>query len=78
MNDCYNINNLVTELQAGCYSGMCSNNKIISQIRKITSELEIKIDAFPLTMQMEGRECTYEKIETKETFKVPGKIIIVF
>lgn len=68
------INNFVLELQSGCYSGMCSNKKILTQIRNTVSELEIKMFAFVLVMKMEGRGVTIEKLQTKEVSKIPGKI----
>lgn len=61
-------------MQSGCYSGMCSNKKIITKIRKTVSELEIKMFAFNLVMKMEGRGVTIEKIQTKEVSKIPSKI----
>jgi hypothetical protein len=69
------INNFVLELQSGCYSGMCSNKKVLTQIRNTVSELEIKMFAFTLVMKMEGRGVTIEKLQTKEVFKVPGRLL---
>ena len=72
ISDCREIFNLTKKMKAGACSGPCGNSKIVKQIRVWTAELEMKIFAFPLFFQMEGRNHKIEKTITLQTSPMPG------